>query len=142
MVRERERPGLAGLPFLVLLLVAAAISIYGLIQGVRSESVSTIVASAFTLAFLCFLAIGFFIVNPNEGVVLQLFGDYAGTAKKDGLRWANPFYTKRRISLRVRNFESSHLKVNDAEGNPIEIAAVVVWKVYETAEAAFEVDDY
>src|SRR5215211_8337769 len=85
---------------------------------------------------------GLFVVNPNEGRVLQLFGDYVGTVKTAGLRWANPFYTKKRISLRVRNFESARLKVNDAEGNPIEIAAVVVWRVVETAEASFEVDNY
>ena len=74
--------------------------------------------------------------------MLQLFGDYVGTATNAGLRWANPFYTKKRISLRVRNFESTKLKVNDLEGNPIEIAAVVVWRVVDTAEAVFEVDDY
>jgi regulator of protease activity HflC (stomatin/prohibitin superfamily) len=85
---------------------------------------------------------GLFMVNPNEARVLQLFGDYAGTAKIPGLRWANPFLTRKRISLRVRNFESGRLKVNDSEGNPIEIAAVVVWRVVETAEATFEVDDY
>jgi regulator of protease activity HflC (stomatin/prohibitin superfamily) len=85
---------------------------------------------------------GFFIVGPNEARVLQLFGDYVGSAKIPGLRWANPFYSKRKISLRVRNFESSQLKVNDQDGNPIEIAAVVVWRVVETAEAVFEVDDY
>jgi regulator of protease activity HflC (stomatin/prohibitin superfamily) len=89
-----------------------------------------------------FLARGFFIVAPNQARVLQLFGDYAGTAKVPGLRYTNPFYTRRKISLRVRNFESSKLKVNDADGNPIEIAAVVVWRVVETAEATFEVDDY
>jgi regulator of protease activity HflC (stomatin/prohibitin superfamily) len=81
-------------------------------------------------------------VAPNEGRVLQLFGAYRGTARDEGLRWANPFYTKKRISLRVRNFESAHLKVNDTDGNPIEIAAIVVWKVIDTAEAVFEVDDY
>jgi regulator of protease activity HflC (stomatin/prohibitin superfamily) len=85
---------------------------------------------------------GLFVVNPNEGRVLQLFGDYKGTARVPGLRWANPFYTKKKISLRVRNFESSRVKVNDIEGNPIEIAAVVVWRVVDTAEAVFEVDDY
>ena len=74
--------------------------------------------------------------------MLQLFGAYRGTAKVQGLRWANPLLMKRAVSLRVRNFESSRLKVNDNEGNPIEIAAVVVWKVVETAEAFFEVDDY
>jgi regulator of protease activity HflC (stomatin/prohibitin superfamily) len=85
---------------------------------------------------------GLFVVQPNQGVVLQLFGDYAFTAKTPGLRWANPFYSKRRLSLRVRNFESEKLKVNDSDGNPVEIAAVVVWKVVDTAEASFEVDDY
>jgi regulator of protease activity HflC (stomatin/prohibitin superfamily) len=85
---------------------------------------------------------GLFIVNPNEAKVLQLFGAYAGTVKLPGLRWANPFYTRRSISQRVRNFESAQLKVNDHDGNPIEIAAVVVWKVVDTAEACFEIDDY
>jgi regulator of protease activity HflC (stomatin/prohibitin superfamily) len=85
---------------------------------------------------------GFFVVNHNQGRVLQLFGGYVGTCRAEGLRWANPFYTKRRISLRIRNFESGHLKVNDSDGNPIEIAAIVVWKVVDTAEACFEVDDY
>ena len=92
------------------------------------------------LVFICWF--GFFMVHPNEGRVLQLFGKYVGTVRNSGLRWANPFYTKSRVSLRVRNFESSKLKVNDKNGNPIEIAAVVVWQVVDTAEAIFEVDDY
>ena len=85
---------------------------------------------------------GFFMVNPKEGRVMQFFGKYSGTVHDTGLRWANPFYTKMRVSLRVRNFESSKLKVNDKNGNPIEIAAVIVWEVYDTAEAVFQVDDY
>jgi regulator of protease activity HflC (stomatin/prohibitin superfamily) len=85
---------------------------------------------------------GLFVVDPYEGRVLQLFGRYVGTVKDPGLRWASPFYTKRRISLRVRNFETEKIKVNDVEGNPIEIAAIVVWKVVDTAEACFLVDDY
>jgi regulator of protease activity HflC (stomatin/prohibitin superfamily) len=85
---------------------------------------------------------GLFRVNPNEAKVLQLFGRYVGTVKTPGLRWTNPFYSKTAVSLRVRNFETSKLKVNDNHGNPIEIAAVVVWKVVDTAEAMFEVDDY
>jgi|SRR5690554_3289854 len=85
---------------------------------------------------------GFYMVHPNQGKVLQLFGKYAGTDRNNGLRWANPFYAKASVSLRVRNFESGRLKVNDANGNPIEIAAVVVWRVVDTAEAVFEVDDY
>jgi hypothetical protein len=85
---------------------------------------------------------GLFVVNPNEAKVLQLFGAYAGTVKTPGLRWANPFYQRRKVSQRVRNFESALLKVNDHDGNPIETAAIVVWKVIDTAEACFEVDDY
>lgn len=85
---------------------------------------------------------GFYLVHPNQGKVMQLFGRYAGTDRESGLRWANPFYTKQSISLRVRNFESGRLKVNDANGNPIEIAAIIVWRVVDTAEAVFEVDNY
>jgi regulator of protease activity HflC (stomatin/prohibitin superfamily) len=113
-----------------------------LVMNIRSESVPEIIAAALAIAVLTFLIAGLFMVNPNEGKVLQLFGEYKGTAKLEGLRWANPFLTKKKVSLRVRNFESSRLKVNDIDGNPIEIAAVVVWKVVETAEAVFEVDDY
>ena len=98
--------------------------------------------SALVVLLTIFLSAGLFVVNPNEGRVLQFFGDYVGTARTPGLRWANPFFTKKRISLRVRNFESARLKVNDNEGNPIEIAAVVVWQVVDTAEAVFQVDDY
>ena len=81
-------------------------------------------------------------VHPNQAKVLQLFGNYVGSVRETGLRWANPFYAKEVISLRVRNFESEVLKVNDSAGNPIKIAAVVVWKVVDSAEAVFEVDDY
>ena len=92
---------------------------------------------------VCFFGlIGLFTVSPNEAKVLQLFGNYKGTVREPGLRWVNPFFTKRGISLRVRNFESERLKVNDLAGNPIEIAAVVVWRVVDTAEALFHVDNY
>jgi len=89
-----------------------------------------------------FGAIGLFMVHPNEAKVLQLFGRYVGTSKEPGLRWANPLYAKRAVSLRVRNFESGKLKVNDSSGSPIEIATIVVWRVVDSAEAVFEVDDY
>ncbi|MBX3132000.1 MAG: SPFH domain-containing protein [Gemmatimonadaceae bacterium] len=85
---------------------------------------------------------GLFIVHPNEAKALVLFGTYKGTVRKDGFWWANPFLTKQSISLRVRNFETAKLKVNDNHSNPIEIAAIVVWKVVDSAEALFEVDDY
>ena len=89
--------------------------------------------------FSCF---GYFTLQPNEGRVLVLFGDYKGTIRKDGFHFVNPLMTKKRISLRSRNFNSEKLKVNDKRGNPIEIAAVVVWKVEDTAQACFDVDNY
>ena len=142
MVRERDYAALPGLPvFLVLVLILAATG-YWLYASIDAASAWGIVGAVLTLLLDVFLMAGLFIVNPNEGKVLQFFGDYVGTAKVAGLRWANPLYTKKRISLRVRNFESGKLKVNDNEGNPIEIAAVVVWRVVDTAEAVFEVDDY
>ena len=142
LVREREFNGVAGLPVLLGGLVAVGGLVWGLVMGARGEQPALIVGSAIGLAVVGLLMAGLFMVNPNEGRVLQLFGNYAGTARTTGLRWANPFLTKRAVSLRVRNFESSHLKVNDFDGNPIEIASVVVWKVVDTAEAVFEVDDY
>ena len=142
MIRERAYNGMPGLPVLLVILLGEAAAIWMLIMNIRSESAPEIIFAALSIALLTFLTAGLFMVNPNEGKVLQLFGEYKGTAKEQGLRWANPFLTKKKVSLRVRNFESSHLKVNDIDGNPIEIAAVVVWKVFETAEAIFEVDDY
>ena len=85
---------------------------------------------------------GLFVVNPNEAKVVQLFGSYVGTVRESGFKWMNPFTTRRKVSQRIRNFETPKLKVNDHVGNPIEIAAVVVWKVTDTAEAVFEVDNY
>jgi hypothetical protein len=142
MIRERAYNGMPGLPMLLAFILIEAGLIWMLVMNIRSESVPEIVFSVVMMAVVIFLSAGLFMVNPNEGKVLQLFGEYKGTAKIQGLRWANPFLMKKKVSLRVRNFESSHLKVNDIDGNPIEIAAVVVWKVVETAEAIFEVDDY
>jgi regulator of protease activity HflC (stomatin/prohibitin superfamily) len=143
MVREFDRHGIPGLPLLVALVAFGLGTIWLVVQAAvgNRESMVAVLTLGGTLV-LIFVAKGFFVVNPNEARVLQLFGNYAGTAKVAGLRWANPFYTRRKISQRVRSFESSHLKVNDKEGNPIEIGAVVVWRVVETAEACFEVDDY
>jgi hypothetical protein len=142
MIRERETSGVSGFGMLWFSLGLMAFAAYSFVHAVRHEIVVFAVAWALLFVvgfvFLC----GLFVVNPNEARVLQLFGDYRGTVKTAGLRWTNPFFSKRAISVRVRNFESAHLKVNDADGNPIEIAAVVVWKVVDTAEACFEVDDY
>src|SRR5690606_14797754 len=97
-------------------------------------------ALAGLVALLCLL--GLYMVQPNQAAVLSLFGKYVGTAKEAGLRWNNPFYSKRKVSQRVRNFESGKLKVNDLDGSPIEIAAVIVWQVVDASEAVFNVDDY
>lgn len=126
-------PMLGILPVMILAGVAGAV----LLAAIAAKIFAVIVA---LLACVCLA--GFYMVAPNEGRVLQLFGQYVGTDRALGLRWANPFYTKQRVSLRIRNFESGQLKVNDSAGNPIEIAAVVVWRVVDTAEAVFEVDDY
>ena len=142
MIRERAYNGMPGLPVLLVLILADLGAVWMLVMNIREESVPEVITAAVGMVIATFLAAGLFMVNPNEGKVLQLFGAYKGTAKLQGLRWANPFLAKKKVSLRVRNFESSHLKVNDIDGNPIEIAAVVVWKVFETAEAVFEVDDY
>ena len=147
MVREQVRNGAPGLPVLLGLLAVMAGTVVMFAMGAsrveNNPMFGLLMVSAVVLGVVEFISLfGLFVVHPNEGRVLQLFGDYVGTANRPGLRWANPFYTKKRISLRVRNFESAHLKVNDKDGNPIEIAAVVVWKVVDTAEATFEVDDY
>jgi regulator of protease activity HflC (stomatin/prohibitin superfamily) len=142
MIRERENAALPGLPILIGAIALIGLSVYEFITGVRELSTAAFIWSSILLVVAVVLLIGLFVVNPNEGKVLQFFGSYAGTVKRPGLRWANPLYTKKRISQRIRNFESAHLKVNDNEGNPIEIAAVVVWRVVDTAEAVFEVDDY
>jgi len=142
MIRERSYNGLPGLPVLLTLILIDAGLLWMLVMNVREESVPEVVTAAIGMVLATFFMAGLFMVNPNEAKVLQLFGAYKGTAKEQGLRWANPFLMKKKVSLRIRNFEGSRLKVNDIDGNPIEIAAVVVWKVFETAEAVFEVDDY
>ena len=138
MIKERELRVITGWVPLALLILALAGLIYWAVIAIEL----TKIVPAILILFDLFLLGGLFMVNPNEGRVLQLFGKYVGTARMEGLRWANPLYAKRRISLRVRNFETNRLKVNDIDGNPIEIAAIVVWRVVDTAEATFQVDNY
>lgn len=142
MIQESVRKVPSGYLMLVVLAVAQGLSIYLLYRAAVAISPAGIVGSALALLIIAILWAGFFMVHPNEAKVLQLFGKYAGTVHEPGLKWANPFYAKTKVSTRVRNFESGKLKVNDSRGSPIEIAAVVVWKVFDTAEALFEVDDY
>jgi len=142
MIREIDRNAASGYLALFTLLVASVVITLWMISAISSEAAVQIVLSSLAITVVLFLFAGLFIVNPNEARVLQLFGKYVGTVKTPGLRFANPFYTKTKLSVKVRNFETGKLKVNDCHGNPIEIASVVVWKVIDTAEALFEVDDY
>ena len=135
--------------FLALLILLAAVGTYGWytalwVRGRTAEEVGVyvgITASA-TAILLAVLASGFFILNPNEARVVQFFGRYVGSVKRAGFHYTYPLTTKRRISLRVRNFESNRLKVSDADGNPVDIAAVVVYRVVDSARAMFGVDDH
>jgi len=142
MIREHVKSAMNGSVMLLVGLAGIGASVWLFVHSVKPPFVPGILVAIFgVFASFVFLG-GLKVVNPNEARVLQLFGSYSGTIKAAGLRWVNPLMTTRRVSLRVRNFESSRLKVNDLEGNPIEIASVVVWRVVDTAEALFEVDDY
>ena len=142
MITEIKTKAMSGYAMLLILPLLLAANIFVLAQGIRKEDPVFVITFVIGMLIIILLAVGFFMVHPNESKVLQLFGKYKGTVSDSGLRWANPFYSKKAVSLRVRNFESGKLKVNDSAGNPIEIAAVVVWKVVDTAEAIFEVDNY
>ncbi len=143
MIKEiKTSPG-SGLGALFVMLAVLCLTLYGVVYLTRQGYPGEMIAlDVFILVIDIVCLCGLFTVQPNQGVVLTLFGRYKGTATEPGLRWANPFFAKKPISLRVRNFETNHLKVNDKDGNPIEIAAVVVWRVVDTAEAIFEVDNY
>ncbi len=141
-MKEIPRKVRSGLEMFILTTLLFIISIILLVFGINADKgIFFILSSLLFIVWLLSLA-GFFTLQPNEAAALILFGDYRGTVKAQGWLWANPFYTKRKISLRSRNFNSDKLKVNDQMGNPIEIATVIVWKVQNTAEALFDVDNY
>jgi regulator of protease activity HflC (stomatin/prohibitin superfamily) len=142
MMHERIRRGIPGLLAFVLFVLVGLVAAGSVLQAARREDLAGVLLSVLLFVVVVICLGGFFVVNPNEARVLTLFGRYAGTVKDPGLWWVNPFKAKRRLSLRVRNFETTKLKVNDKQSNPIEIAAVVVWRVVDTAEALFEVNDY
>jgi regulator of protease activity HflC (stomatin/prohibitin superfamily) len=139
-MKELALKSLPGIPTLLAIL-AGMLAIIALgVLGLRTGPIGVVMGLSFLgLAFALF---GLYMVEPNQAAVISLFGRYVGTVKDTGLRWNNPFFTKRKVSLRVRNFESGKLKVNELEGSPIEIAAVIVWQVVDSAEAVFNVDDY
>jgi regulator of protease activity HflC (stomatin/prohibitin superfamily) len=143
-MKEHPMRSLPGIPVLLAVIAAAIATAALFFGGVTGVGVSP--AAMFLciplLAAAVFATIGFYMIEPNQAAVLSLFGKYIGTVKDQGLRWNNPFYSARKVSLRVRNFESGKLKVNDLDGNPIEIGSVVVWQVVDSAEAVYNVDDY
>ena len=142
MIREKSRNVSSGYLALVVLPLLTLLFGFLFVRGAQMDNILLAVSSVLALLVVLVCFKGFFMVHPNQAVVLQLFGSYVGSVRITGLRWANPFFSKHAVSLRVRNFESEVLKVNDNTGNPIDIAAVVVWKVVDSAEAMFEVDDY
>src|SRR5205809_655914 len=142
MFKEREAGRLPG-----------GLAVFGLLAGIIGgiwwmfaagvhAQASGIIGGIALVIFFSICCAGLLVVNPNEAKVVTLFGQYTGSVRKMGLWWVHPLSMRRRVSMRVRNFESAKLKVNDHDGNPIEIAAVVVWKVVDSAEAMFEVDNY
>jgi len=141
-MKELDRASLPGIPML-LFLIALIIGVgFVLVTGAKAGSPGTVIGAVLVEVTLFVLLGGFYMVEPNQAAVLTLFGKYVGTVKEQGLRWNNPFFSAKKVSLRVRNFESGKLKVNELDGSPIEIAAVIVWKVVDSAEATFNVDDY
>jgi regulator of protease activity HflC (stomatin/prohibitin superfamily) len=150
MTKERSFSTLSGWPVLFVLVVVLIADAYGIYLPIRKLAtggfdagwITFLVGTSLGALVLLVLACGFFTLQPNMSAVLLLFGKYKGTAKDEGFRWANPFYTKKKVSLRAHNLNGEKLKVNDRSGNPIEIALVVVWRVADTAEAVFDVEDY
>jgi regulator of protease activity HflC (stomatin/prohibitin superfamily) len=141
-MKESPISSITGIPMLLALLAGMGLCVWGGVLAVGMGSPLLMVLALLTAMFLFVMLFGLYMVEPNQAAVLSLFGKYVGTSKEQGLRWNNPFFSKRKISLRTRNFESSKLKVNDLDGSPIEIASVVVWQVVDSAEAVYNVDDY
>ena len=137
--QESERSSPSGYLWLAIGLGLVAAGVFLIVRPIGlpflALGVVLVVLGAFTLA-------GLYMLQPNEAAILLLFGEYVGTDRLEGLRWANPFYKKQKISLRAHNLVSERLKVNDKRGNPIEIAAAIVWRVRNTAQAVFDVEDY
>lgn len=138
MTHEFKAHSRSGYLMLVVLFILQSLAVAGVVFLPPLLKIPVVIIAG--IIVVCWF--GLYMVHPNQGRVMQLFGRYAGTDRVNGLRWTNPLYSRKAVSLRVRNFESGRLKVNDANGNPIEIAAVIVWRVVDTAEAVFEVDDY
>jgi len=141
-MQERTTTTAPGIPTLLVILILLLVDGWLFSIGATSSSIPLIAGPMVLGAILLLCFGGFFNIEPNQAVVLSLFGKYIGTAREPGLRFTNPFYAVKKISLRIRNFETSKLKVNELEGSPIEIGAVIVWQVVDSAEAVYNVDDY
>lgn len=141
-MKELNKNTHSGLVSMIMALLMLAASVVIFILGIINSLLFPAIAGAFIFVAWFIVISGFFTLQPNEAAVIILFGEYKGTVKKSGWHWANPFYTKRKISQRSRNLNGERLKVNDEMGNPIEIAAVIVWRVQNTAEAIFDVENY
>jgi regulator of protease activity HflC (stomatin/prohibitin superfamily) len=139
---EKSFKSLNGYVAILIALIAFAISAYFMLGVINQEKTGSLFVVGFSFAVGVFMLIGLYMLQPNEGAILTLFGSYRGTDRTSGLRWCLPFYSRRKISLRSRNLNSEKLKVNDKNGNPIEIGAAIVWRVQDTAQAVFEIDDY
>jgi len=141
-MREVEIRSWPGIPVLVANIAVVLLAIWWFVASARAGEGLEVAGAVIVFIVSVSLFAGFYMVEPNQAAVLTLFGKYVGTVREQGLRFSNPFYANRKVSLRVRNFESGRLKVNELNGSPIEIAAVIVWKVVDSAEATFNVDDY
>ena len=142
-MKESLKSSLPGIPMLLAMLGGVAAGAWlAIAGGLQAGSVPNLIGGLLLAAVSAFCMAGLYMVEPNQSAVLSLFGKYVGTVKENGLRWNNPFFAKKKVSQRVRNFESGKLKVNELDGSPIEIASVIVWQVVDASEAVYNVDDY
>ncbi|MGB3457674.1 MAG: SPFH domain-containing protein [Litorimonas sp.] len=141
-IREKDTNSMGGIAMLLVSLGLLVVGAWMFLTGVRGAGAPAVIPGLVLAATGLVLTAGLYTIAPNQSAVLSLFGKYVGTVDEQGLRWNNIFYSKKKVSKRVRNFESGKLKVNELDGSPIEIAAIVVWEVSDSAEAVFNVDDY
>ena len=142
-MKESLKSSLPGIPMLLAMLGGVAAGAWlAIAGGLQAGSVPNLIGGLLLASVSAFCMAGLYMVEPNQSAVLSLFGKYVGTVKENGLRWNNPFFAKKKVSQRVRNFESGKLKVNELDGSPIEIASVIVWQVVDASEAVYNVDDY
>ena len=140
---EQPASTLSGYPMLVVALLAIVLDIYGIVQVANTDArVAGLAGIAFGTILFVFILPGFYMLQPNQAAAITLFGDYRGTDRSTGLRWTWPWMGKKKVSVRANNFISEKIKVNDLRGNPIEMAAQIMWRVVDSAQALFDVDDY